>query len=205
MRFWKNLVGTRLEKFGAITKATWSKSETFSYLPPPFNQNIALIGFMAVGKSAVGRKLARRLKRRFVDLDKAIERSEGMRVRDIFENKGEAYFRDLERQALAHVLQENAQVISTGGGVVLNQDNLRLLKERSLIVCLRADIDTIARRAGGRKLRPLLMGTDKVQRIKELLQQRQGYYAKAHIDIDTSNLTVDEVVDKIIALAAPVN
>ena len=160
---------------------------------------------MAVGKSAVGRKLARRLKRRFVDLDKAIERTAGMRVRDIFENKGEPYFRELERQALAQVLQEDAQVISTGGGVVLNQDNVRLLKERSLIVCLRADIDTLARRAGGRKLRPLLMGADKVQSIKEILQQRQGYYAKAHIDIDTSNLTVDEVVEKIIALSAPVN
>ena len=160
---------------------------------------------MAVGKSAVGRKLARRLKRRFVDLDKTIEKCEGIKVRDIFENKGEPYFRHLEKQALAQALRENGQVISTGGGVVLNEDNLRLLRERSLVVWLRADIDTIVRRAGSGKQRPLLMATDKARRINELLEQRKEYYANAHIEIDTSNLTVDEVVEKIIALATPAN
>jgi shikimate kinase len=160
---------------------------------------------MAVGKSAVGRKLARRLKRRFVDLDRTIENCEGIKVRDIFENKGEPYFRHLEKRALAHVLGGDGQVISTGGGVVLNEDNLRLLQERSLVVWLRADIDAIVRRAGSGKRRPLLMGSDKAQRINELLQQRKEYYANAHIEIDTSNLTVDEVVEKIIALAGPVN
>jgi shikimate kinase len=167
------------------------------------DQNIALIGFMAVGKSVVGRKLAQRLKRRFVDLDKTIEKCEGIKVREIFEN--EPYFRQVETKALASVLRENGQVISTGGGVVLSEDNLRLLRDRSLIVCLSADVDTIVRRAGSRKQRPLLMATDKAQRINELLEQRQKYYADAHIEIDTSNLTVDEVVEKIIALAGPAN
>jgi shikimate kinase len=160
---------------------------------------------MAVGKSAVGRKLAHRLKRRFVDLDRTIENCEGIKVRDIFENKGETYFRHLEKQALAHVLRGDGQVIATGGGVVLHEDNLRLLQERSLVVWLRADIDAIVRRAGSGKRRPLLVGSDKAQRINELLQQRKEYYANAHIEIDTSNLTVDEVVEKIIALAGPVN
>ncbi len=169
------------------------------------DQNIALIGFMAVGKSVVGRKLAQRLKRRFVDLDKTIEKCEGIKVREIFENKGEPYFRQVETKALASVLRENGQVISTGGGVVLSEDNLRLLRDRSLIVCLSADVDTIVRRAGSRQQRPLLMATDKAQRINELLEQRQKYYADAHIEIDTSNLTVDEVVEKIIALAGPAN
>jgi shikimate kinase len=103
------------------------------------------------------------------------------------------------------VLLENGQVISTGGGVVLSEDNLRLLRDRSLIVCLSADVDTIVRRAGTRKQRPLLMATDKAQRINELLEQRQKYYANAHIEIATSNLTVDEVVAKIIALANSAN
>jgi shikimate kinase len=160
---------------------------------------------MAVGKSSVGRKLARRLKRRFVDLDRTIENCEGIKVRDIFENKGEPYFRQLEKQALAHVLRGDGQVISTGGGVVLSEENMRLLHERSLVVWLRADIDAIVRRAGSGKQRPLLMANDKAQRINELLQQRTEFYANAHIEIDTSNLTVDEVVEKIIALAGPGN
>jgi shikimate kinase len=170
-------------------------------LPQNSDQNIALIGFMAVGKSVVGRKLAQRLKRRFVDLDKTIEKCEGIKVREIFENKGEPYFRQVETKALACVLRENGQVISTGGGVVLSEDNLRLLQDRSLIVCLSADIQTLVRRSGSRKQRPLLMAADKAQRINELLGQRQKYYANAHIEIDTSNLTVQEVVEKIIALA----
>jgi shikimate kinase len=165
-------------------------------------QNIALIGFMAVGKSAVGRKLARRLQRQFVDLDKTIEKSEGIKVRDIFDNKGEAYFRQLEKQTLARVLQENRQVIATGGGVVLDEGNLRVLQERSLVVYLTANTATIVRRAGSGKQRPLLMATDKAQRIDELLQQRRRFYTKADIEIDTSDLTVDEVVEKIIALTA---
>jgi shikimate kinase len=171
-------------------------------LPLDPNQNIALIGFMAVGKSAVGRKLARRLKRRFVDLDRAIEKCEGAKVRDIFENKGEPYFRELEKQALAQVLRQDSQVIATGGGVVLHEDNLRLLQERSLIVCLMADVNAILRRAGSGNQRPLLMTNDKVQRIEELLKERKRYYASAHIEIDTSDLSVDEVVGKILALAA---
>jgi shikimate kinase len=171
-------------------------------LPLNANQNIALIGFMAVGKTAVGRKLARRLKRRFVDLDKAIEKCEGSKVREIFENKGEPYFRQLEKQALAQVLRQDGQVIATGGGVVLHEDNLRLLQERSLIVCLIADVNAIVRRAGSGNQRPLLMTNDKVQRIEELLKERKKYYAAAHIEIDTSDLSVDEVVGKILALAA---
>ena len=156
---------------------------------------------MAVGKSAVGRKLARRLKRRFIDLDKVIEKSEGSKVREIFESKGELYFRQLEKQALAQVLRGDGQVIATGGGVVLQKDNLRLLQERSLIVCLMADVNAIVRRAGTGNQRPLLRATDKAQRINELLNQRKEYYASAHIEIDTSDLTVDEVVGKILALA----
>ena len=155
---------------------------------------------MAVGKTAVGRKLARRLKRPFVDLDRAIEKCEGLKVREIFENKGESYFRQLEKQVLAQVLQGDGQVIATGGGVVLYEDNLRLLQERSLIVCLIADVNAIVRRAGNGTQRPLLMRSDKWQRINELLNQRKQYYANAHIQIDTSDLTVDEVVGKILAL-----
>jgi shikimate kinase len=83
----------------------------------------------------------------------------------------------------------------------MDEDNLRLLQQRSLLICLRADLNTILRRAGSGKQRPLLVARDRVERIEELLRQREKYYAHAQISVDTSNLTVDEVVDKIIALA----
>jgi shikimate kinase len=161
-------------------------------------RNIALTGFMAVGKSAVGRTLARKLGRRFVDLDRMIEKSEGMRVQDIFSRKGESYFRQAERQALAEVLGQEEQVIATGGGVVIDEENLRLLRERSFVVCLTAAPEVLLRRAGKSKQRPLLKGADRAQRIGELLAQREKNYAQAHVAVDTSHLTVEQVVEKIL-------
>lgn len=153
---------------------------------------------MAVGKSAVGRTLARKLGRRFVDLDRMIEKSEGMRVQDIFSRKGESYFRQAERQALAEVLGQEEQVIATGGGVVIDEENLRLLRKRSFVVCLTAAPEVLLRRAGKSKQRPLLKGADRAQRIGELLAQRGKNYAQAHVAVDTSHLTVEQVVEKIL-------
>ncbi len=136
---------------------------------------------MAVGKSAVGRALARKLRRRFVDLDRLIEKAEGMRVRDIFSQKGESYFRQLEKKALAAVLQQEGQVIATGGGVVMAPDML-------------------VKRAGNGAKRPLLKGLDRKGRVEELLKQREKNYAQAHAIIDTSQLTVEQIVEKIIHL-----
>jgi shikimate kinase len=161
-------------------------------------RNIALTGFMAVGKSAVGRTLARKLGRRFVDLDKIIEKSEGMKVKDIFSRKGESYFRRAEKQALAEVLFQGEQVIATGGGVVIDEENIRLLREKSFLVCLTAAPEVLLRRAGKSRQRPLLEGGDRSQRIDELLAQREKSYAQAHIAVDTSDLTVEQVVEKII-------
>ena len=153
---------------------------------------------MAVGKSAVGRTLARKLGRRFVDLDKIIEKSEGMKVKDIFSRKGESYFRRAEKQALAAVLFQGEQVIATGGGVVIDEENLRLLRERSFLVCLTAAPEVLLRRAEKSRRRPLLEGRDWAQRIRQLLAQREPKYAQAHVAVDTSDLTVEQVVEKII-------
>jgi shikimate kinase len=162
--------------------------------------NVALTGFMAVGKSAVGRILARRLRRRFVDLDKVIEKAERMTVPEIFSHKGEPYFRQAEREALAKTLRQNGQVIATGGGVVLDKNNLQLLRERTFLICLTASPEVIKRRAGSGRDRPLLEETDVRKRIQELLKQRAGSYAQAHLSVDTDGLTVDQVVEKIIDL-----
>jgi shikimate kinase len=163
-------------------------------------KNIALIGFMAVGKSAIGRTLAKKLRRRFVDLDRVIERAEGSKVREIFEHKGEAYFRQLEKQALADVLEENNQVIATGGGVILDDQNLQILREKALLIGLSAEMDVLLARAGDATKRPLLQGSNRREKIEILLRQRAARYAQAHVTIDTSNLTVDQVVKKIMGM-----
>ncbi|HXV48387.1 MAG TPA: shikimate kinase [Candidatus Binatia bacterium] len=156
---------------------------------------------MAVGKSAVGRNLARRLGRRFVDLDRLIEKTAGLKVREIFAQKGEAYFRQLEKETLAKVLSQEGQVVATGGGVVLADDNLALLRERSLLIGLNASTETILKRAGNGATRPLLKGGDPRERIEELLNVRAARYAQAHATIDTDELTLSQVVDKIVEIA----
>ena len=156
---------------------------------------------MAVGKSAVGRALARRLKRRFVDLDKIVEQGEGMKVRDIFNRKGEPYFRRLEKAQLARVLGREGQIIATGGGVIMDEDNLKLLREKSLLVCLTASAEVLVKRAGNGAKRPLLKGGNRQERIEDLLNQREKNYAQAHATIDTSDLTIEQIVEKIVDLA----
>ena len=155
---------------------------------------------MAVGKSAIGRTLARRLRRRFVDLDRVIEKAEGSKVREIFEREGEAYFRQLEKQALATVLEANNQVIATGGGVILDDQNLQILREKALLIGLSAEMDVLLARAGDATKRPLLQGSNRREKIEILLRQRAARYAQAHVTIDTSNLTVDQVVKKIMGM-----
>jgi len=165
-------------------------------LPEP--HNIALIGFMAVGKSAVGRNLAKRLHKQFIDLDRVIEKRAGLKIREIFEVKGEPYFREMEKQTLQDLLQKPGHVIATGGGVVMDEENLRLLREKTLLVCLSASTDAIATRVGNGAKRPLLKGSNRRERIEELLKQRADKYAQAHITIDTSELTLQQVVDELV-------
>ncbi len=153
---------------------------------------------MAVGKSAVGRNLARRLHRRFVDLDRLIEKAEGRKVREIFAHQGEPYFRALEKQMLEQVLSVTGQVIATGGGVLLDDENLHLLRQKALLIGLTASTDELLSRVRKNSKRPLLKGADVRGRIDELLQQRQSRYAQADLMIDTSGLTIDQVVGKIV-------
>jgi shikimate kinase len=169
------------------------------------SQNIALIGFMAVGKSAVGRNVARKLHRRFVDLDAVIEKKQGRKVREIFDSEGEGYFRRLEKQTLREVLNENRQVIATGGGVILDPDNLQLLREKCLLIGLSASPDVLLSRVGKGAKRPLLKGTDLRARIEELLEQRQSGYAQAHATVDTGGLSIEQVVERVLAIINAAN
>ena len=153
---------------------------------------------MAVGKSAVGRNLAKRLQRHFVDLDRLIEKVEGKKVREIFAEKGEPFFRQLEKRILAETLQKGGQVLATGGGVILDDENLALLREKTTLVGLTASLETLLDRASSGAKRPLLKGANRRERVEELLKQRGSRYAQAHFTVDTSDLTLAQVVDKII-------
>ena len=160
--------------------------------------NIALIGFMATGKSAAGCLLAARLGKQAVELDAYIEKKAGKAIPRIFGQDGEAAFRKLEIEAVAEVAAGDNQVIACGGGVVLNQVNIDNLKESSAVIYLEASPEVILQRTAGSKARPLLKNTDREGTVSRLLEMRLPLYDKAaDITIDTSDMSIDEVVQKI--------
>ena len=160
-------------------------------------KNVVLVGFMGTGKTAVGKVLARRLGMKFVDMDDAIEVREGMKISDIFEKKGEPYFRSVEKAAVNDISSQSGLVVAAGGGAVIDEENIRNFKSGGVIFCLVATPDRIFERTKGHIHRPLLNVSDPKEKISELLAKRAQYYARADYRIDTTDLTVDGVVDKI--------
>ncbi|MDO8579009.1 MAG: shikimate kinase [Dehalococcoidales bacterium] len=166
----------------------------------PVKTNIALIGFMGTGKSSVGRTLARRLGRKFIELDALIEQKAGKSIPEIFHHDGEIGFRELEIQTIKGIEAEKNVVIACGGGVVLNKINIDRLKEGGVIIYLKASPNVILKRTSRDNLvRPLLNVEDPVSRIQELLKFRKPFYERAaDITINTTRLNVDGVVGEII-------
>ena len=164
--------------------------------------NIYLVGFMGTGKSAVGKELAFRLKRRFVDLDELIELKAKMLVSEIFAKNGEPYFRKLEKQVLKETAKEKNFIVSCGGGVVIDYDNIKIMKKTGLIACLSAKPEVILKRVSNTSRRPLLNVSNPKARIELLLKLRSPYYARADKIIDTSKLSIKEVVTKIIKMVS---
>lgn len=159
--------------------------------------NIYLVGFMGTGKSAVGKRLAKELKLKFLDLDSFIEQRQKRKIVDIFAKDGEPAFRKMEKQTLQEVSQEHDLAIACGGGIVLDSQNIDLMKETGSMVCLSARPEIILARVKDNTERPLLNVKDKEKRIAEILEARQQFYAKAHITIDTSELDIEQVVAEI--------
>ena len=162
--------------------------------------NIYLVGFMATGKTAVGRELARKKKWQFVDLDELIELKEKRTITDIFSKNGEPYFRRMEHDTLKEVSQEKKFVVACGGGIVINKANIKIMKDTGIIICLTAGPQVILKRASGYSHRPLLNVSEPKKQIELLLKLRAPYYAHADKTIDTSKLSVKEVVEKIIKI-----
>ncbi|HOW97738.1 MAG TPA: shikimate kinase [Kiritimatiellia bacterium] len=162
--------------------------------------NLILVGFMGAGKSATGRRVAARLGRRFVDMDAVIEARAGRAIPEIFACEGEAHFRKLERALVLELAGQRDLVIAAGGGVVLNPDNLRDFERTGLVVCLSAALETILKRVGHHRNRPLLEGGDKEQRVRELLENRRALYEAVARQVETTDLTPDEVAARVLAL-----
>ncbi len=162
--------------------------------------NIALIGFMGTGKTAVGRVLAEKLDKKLVEMDSLIELKAGKSIAQIFKEDGEVAFRQLEIEVTREVAGDKNQVIACGGGIVLNKINTDRLNEESVVVHLIASPEVILRRVSAdNSVRPLLKKGNKATAIKELIAFRQPFYERAaDIKIDTSRLSVEAVAELII-------
>lgn len=155
---------------------------------------------MATGKTSVGKELAMRLEKKFFDLDDLIEQRENMPIVDIFKHKGENYFRKLEKELIKEVSLKSDLVVGCGGGAVVDAENLTIFKKSGLVICLKASIESILERSKGNIERPLLNVENPRDRIIDLLKKREPFYSQADHVIDTTNLRIMEVVDKIIAI-----
>jgi len=164
--------------------------------------SIALIGFMGTGKTAVGKSLAQKLHKEFIELDAVIEKKAGKTIPEIFRQDGEIRFRELEIETIRDEANKKNAVIACGGGIVLNTINIDRLRKESVIICLMASPSVILKRTvsdkGGR---PLLNVANRLQEIKKLLDFRRAFYTRAaDITINTSRLNIDGVTDKILEI-----
>ena len=160
-------------------------------------QNIILTGFMGTGKTTVGEILAARLHRSLVDIDREVEAMEGRDIPRIFQEEGEEYFRRRESMALARALKGGGKVIATGGGALIL--NRRLLEEGGVLICLTASPEEVIRRLESGKGRPLVEG-DVEDRVRALLAEREGLYARVPRKIHTDGKTPHQVAGEILEL-----
>lgn len=165
---------------------------------PMRERTIALVGLMGVGKSTVGRRLAKRLQLDFADGDAEIESAAGMAVSEIFETMGEAEFRAGEARVIRRLLEGPRIVLATGGGAILREETRDLLKEKAVTVWMRADLDVVATRVLRRDTRPLLRGRDPLEALTGLAVARYPLYAQADVTVDVGGGAHGEAVEAIL-------
>lgn len=164
-------------------------------------RNIVLTGFMGAGKSSVGREVAARLRRPFVDMDALIEERQGQTIAAIFTAAGESAFRRGESDLVQELAGQQGLVIATGGGALLDPANRAAFQATSTVICLDADADEVLRRVGGHSGRPLLQGADPRRQIERLLDERAPAYNAIPLQLNTVGLSVAAVAERAIALA----
>jgi len=159
-------------------------------------KNLILIGLMGTGKTTVGQALANLTNWRQVDCDQWLIQNYGMSIPFIFKEYGEEKFRQMETESLKTILQDDCQVVMTGGGAPLREENRRIMVENGLVIALQADANTIIERVKLDRNRPLLEG-NLVERVNTLVEERKGVYDFAQIQIQTDGKTVEEIVSEL--------
>lgn len=168
--------------------------------PAKLTPNIFLVGLMGAGKTTVGRALAKKLNKRFIDSDHEIEARTGASIPLIFEIEGEAGFRQRELEVIGDLTAEQDIVLATGGGAILQPQNRHYLKTRGTVIYLRASVSSILQRTAHDKNRPLLQTADPRQRIEQLAREREPYYLEvADFIVDTGRPNVQSLVQTIMA------
>jgi len=165
--------------------------------------NIFLIGYRCTGKTTVGRSLAKRLERIFFDTDLEVVKEQGMNISEIVNKKGWTTFRDIEKCVIQCICERDNQVVATGGGVVLDEDNVQRMKGRGVLIWLRADIKTIEKRIikdnATQDFRPALTSKGSVEEIQETLLVRNPFYERAmDFFVDTDSMDIEAVCDTIL-------
>lgn len=166
-------------------------------------KSIVLIGFMGTGKTTVGKALAERLQRPFVDLDAVLVQQQQMEIDKIFAQFGEETFRQLEHEALCHAVKQENTILSPGGGAVLRKENRAVMRQNCYVIALTASAEVILERVNQDvTIRPVLENRapeqTKLARIKELLDVRAACYTDADLILDTSNQTVESLIEQIL-------
>ncbi len=159
---------------------------------------IVLIGMMGAGKTTVGRRLAARLGRHFVDSDEEVEKAAGMSIEDIFAAHGEADFRSGEVKVIARLLKEGGIVLGTGGGAFMNADTRALIKQSAVSVWIKADFELLFQRVSRRSNRPLLKTANPRETLQKLIDARYPTYAEADITITSRDVPQDQVASEVI-------
>jgi shikimate kinase len=159
--------------------------------------NIVFIGFMGSGKTVVGKALAVKLDRRFLDTDAMIEAEVGISIKEIFKKFGEHKFREIEHNIIKRAARYKNVVISCGGGAVLNPSNIKNLRKKGIIINLCASPEEIYKRIKSDKSRPLLNCCDPVSKIGELMEKRRELYSDCDYSFNCACLSVDKIVKKI--------
>jgi len=179
--------------------------ETSLHLTAP--RNLVLIGARACGKTSVGKALARVLERSFVDLDEVLAAEAGRSIADIVAQEGWPGFRRREKALVEHYGRLSGQVLAPGGGVVLDAENVKILRGNGLVIWLTADVAAVGQRLrqdqGTEESRPSLTGVDPIAEVARVLAEREPLYrAAAHLTLDTTDLSIPEVVERILQLVA---
>lgn len=159
---------------------------------------VVLVGMMGAGKTTVGRRLASRLGRRFIDSDEEVERAAGMSIEDIFATHGEADFRAGEQRVIARLLKEPDLVLGTGGGAFINAETRTLIKASAVSVWIKADFELLFHRVQRRSNRPLLKTANPRETLKALIEVRYPIYAEADVTVQSKDVPQDQVASEVI-------